>query len=425
MGADKTLIEGAYAAAGGGIDRTGHISALSEMSTKITDKIVAKADKRKKDFQAYMNWELNRDPGMNEEERKQLYKELQKKRLTYITGTGEDRAMLMGELADNKAQYEELDALKKTIAAKSNSVENGFADNTEWMGSVQGESVYQAMQGAPIKSEDGKWGYMIKDNEGGESFMTFNELDQLVKEQSFDSESNTLLHGMTYGEMQKSSKLSHASNPQFEYDQAYMKVKAQVNRANIRSLVEDEHIPGRTFKSDLSCMLDEACEDVTGGVTYQDLGITEDMLNVPGVDVTDGIQSDEAATIVDALTKNEGMVKKYLTTYFTNYVQQNWEAAAKNRKDYVLTEEQREKKLEEQIVEKVSGDKSPDQEGKESNFDQAFASHRAKMIQEHGMDYSKWTDFEFGDKKYHPFTKDDESANAHEIRMGSISVDDI
>tara|TARA_R100001594_G_C3994380_1_gene253142 strand:- start:198 stop:1025 length:828 start_codon:yes stop_codon:yes gene_type:complete len=272
------------------------------------------------------------------------------------------------------------------------------------------------MEGAPIKNEDGKWGYMIKDNEGGENFMTFHEINEIVKEQSFDSESNTLLHGMTYGEMEKSSKLSHASNPAFEYDQAYMKVKSQVNKANIRSLIEDEHIPGRNFKSDLTCMLDEACEDVVGGISYQDLGITEEMLNVPGVNVEDGISSDEAATIVDAVTKDTKMVKRYLTTYFTNYVQQNWQAAARNRKDYTLTEEEKEKDLEKQITEKGE---TGDQKEKRSDFNQAFASHRAKMIQEHGMDYSKWTNFEFNDKEYHPFTKDDEESGAQDQRVNT------
>ena len=45
------------------------------------------------------------------------------------------------------------------------------------------------------------------------------------------------------------------------------------------------------------------------------------------------------------------------------------------------------------------------------------------MIQQHGMDYSKWTDFEFNDEQYHPFTKDDEKSGAQDQR--AIDIDDM
>ena len=419
MGADKVLVEGAYAAAGGGIDKSAGITALSkagkEMGETITDTVKRRSDK----FKAYMDWELSKNPGLNEEERKELAKELGKKRMQYIMGSGEDRSVLMADLANDKHQYGKLDALKKDIAAKSNSTMDGFADNTEWMASEQGQSVYQAMQGAPIKNEDGQYGYMIKDNEGGESFQTIDQIHQLVREQSFDRESNELLHGYTVAEMEKSSKLLHGNNPEFGYDQAYMKIGAQVNKGNIRSLVHDEHIPGRSFYDDLQIMLQNN--------TYDSLGITavKDPTPGDGPDGGDNISPDDAKQIADSLLQNQKMTKQYLTTYFTNYVEQNWEAAAKNRKDYTLTEEQKEEELKEQISKDDSDDESLDQKGKRSDFKQAFASHRAKMIQEWGMDYKNWTDFKFNGETFHPFTEDDERANAHEIRMGTIGISDI
>ena len=414
MGADKVLVEGAYAAAGGGIDKSAGITALSQAGKDITKKVSDTIENRSEDFKDYMNWELNKNSGLNPEERKQLAKELQEKRMQYIMGSGEDRSMLMSDLANDKHQYGKLDALKKDIATKSNSTMDGFADNTDWMASDQGQSVYQAMQGAPIKNEDGQYGYMIKDNEGGESFQTIDQIHQLVREQSFDRESNELLHGYTVNEMDKSSKLLHGNDPEFGYDQAYMKIGSQVNKGNIRSLVHDEHIPGRSFYTDLQTMLQNN--------TYDSLGITavEDPTPGDGPDGGDSISPDDAKQIADSLLQNQQMTKQYLTTYYTNYVEQNWEAAAKNRKDYNSTEEQKEEVLEKQIVK----EKTPQgQEDQESDFEQAFASHRARMIQEHGMDYSKWTNFTFNDKDYHPFTKDDEKSGAQDQR--AIGIDDI
>ena len=344
MGADKVLIEGAYAAAGGGIDKSAGITALSQAGKDITTKISETIEERSEKFKDYMNWELNKNPGLNPEERKELAKELQTKRMQYITGTGEDRSILMSDLANDKHQYGKLDALKKDVAAKSNSTMDGFGDNTEWMASEQGQSVYQSMQGAPIKNEDGQYGYMIKDNEGGEAFKTVDQIHQLVREQSFDRESNELLHGYTVNEMDKSSKLLHGNDPQFGYDQAYMKIGSQVNKGNIRSLVHDEHIPGRSFYTDLQTMLQNN--------TYETLGITgvEDPTPGDGPDGGDNISEDDAKQIADSLLQNQKMTKQYLTTYYTNYVEQNWDAAAKNRKDYTLTEEQKEKDLKKQIT---------------------------------------------------------------------------
>tara|TARA_Y100000593_G_C4320248_1_gene343420 strand:+ start:5107 stop:6357 length:1251 start_codon:yes stop_codon:yes gene_type:complete len=413
MGADKVLVEGAYAAAGGGIDRSEGFSALSAAGKRVGEELSKDIEKKSKEFKDYMDWELNKNPGLNPEERKQLAEELQKKRMQYITGDGEQRSMMMSDLANDKHQYGKLDALKKDIAAKSNSTMDGFADNTEWMASEQGQSVYQAMQGAPIKNEDGQYGYMIKDNEGGQSFQTIDQIHQLVREQSFDRESNELLHGYTISEMEKSSKLLHGNNPEFGYDQAYMKIGAQVNKGNIRSLVHDEHIPGRSFYDDLQIMLQNN--------TYDSLGITavEDPTPGDGPDGGDNISPDDAKQIADSLLQNKNMTKQYLTTYFTNYVEQNWGAAAKNRKDYTLTEEQKQKELEDQISKDDSSETSVEQEGKRSDFEQAFASHRAKMIQEHGMDYSKWTNFEFNGEQYHPFTKDDEKSGAQDQRVNT------
>ena len=419
MGADKVLVEGAYAAAGGGLDTTSGITAMSETSKDILDKTTETIEKRSEAFKEYMQWELNKNPGMNEEERKQLAARLKKERLNYITGTGEDRSKAMADLANDKHQYGKLDELKKDIAARSNSTLDGFGDNTEWMASEQGQSVYQAMQGAPIKNDDGQYGYMIKDNEGGESFQTIDQIHKIVREQSFDRESNELLHGYTSSEMEKSSKLLHGNEPEFGYDQAYMRIGSQVNRGNIRSLVHDEHIPGRSFYTDLQEMLKNN--------TYESLGITgvKDPTPGDGPDGGDNISDDDAKIIADSLLQDQKLTKTYLTTYFTNYVEQNWEAAAKNRKDYTLTEEQKQKELEEQISKDDSSETSVEQEGKRSDFEQAFASHRAKMIQEWGMDYSKWTNFEFNGEQFHPFTKDDEKSNAHEMRAGTISISDI
>ena len=104
MGADKVLVEGAYAAAGGGIDRSEGFSALSAAGKRVGEELSKDIEKKSKEFKDYMDWELNKNPGLNPEERKQLAEELQKKRMQYITGDGEQRSMMMSDLANDKHQ---------------------------------------------------------------------------------------------------------------------------------------------------------------------------------------------------------------------------------------------------------------------------------------------------------------------------------
>ena len=66
--------------------------------------------------------------------------------------------------------------------------------------------------------------------------------------------------------------------------------------------------------------------------TYESLGIKDRKVKrfdpTPDTPVT----PEDAMVIADNLLKNERLTKKYLTTYFTNYAEQNWIQAAKNRK---------------------------------------------------------------------------------------------
>jgi len=337
--ADQNLIRGAYLAAGGGIDRSKIYKARQDIAGAAFDQLNKMVKERSDEFKEYMQFELDRDPGLNEESRRQLYNELMDKKLDYIRGNGEERSMLMGELSDKKAQYDDLDELREEIALRANDSKTGFASNNVWMASKQGQSIFNAMQGAPIEQEvNGRkvYGYMISDNDGKgtESFMTTEQIRNLVEEQSFSGEAQDALNELTTSAIQQSSSLMHANNPEFQYDQVSMSIANFLDNANLRSVKYDNIIQGRSLHGDLKCMLDEKCTDVESSISYQDLGITEEMLNVPGVKISDGISSDEAETIVDELFKDDAMTKQYATTYFTNYVKQNWDAAAKNRKDY-------------------------------------------------------------------------------------------
>lgn len=334
MAADPTLVRGAYLAAGGGIDKTKEYAAYNQLANTAFTQLNTLVKERSDEFKEYMKFELERDPGLNEEERGVLYNDLLGKRMDYITGTGQERGVLMGELASKKAQYDELDLLKKEIALKANDSKTGFASNNIWMASKQGQSIFNAMQGAPVEQEvNGRkvYGYMISDNKGDESFMTTEQIRNLVNEQSFDGGAQDALNELTTSAIEQSSKLIHANNPEFQYDQVSMSIGNALDQANLRSVKYDNIIQGRSLYDDLQ----EVIQNQTyKGLGLQDFGLDMDQVKAMDPDGDGTISDDDAREIVDKLFEDEAITKQYATTYFTNYVKQNWDAAAKNRKDY-------------------------------------------------------------------------------------------
>ena len=336
MAADPNLIRGAYLAAGGGIDKSKEYAAYSELANTAFTQLNNLVKERSDEFKEYMKFELERDPGLNEEERGVLYNDLLGKRMDYIMGSGQERGVLMGELASKKAQYDELDLLKKEIALKANDSKTGFASNNIWMASKQGQSIFNAMQGAPIEQEiNGRkvYGYMISDNDGKgtESFMTTEQIRSLVNEQSFDGGAQDALNELTTSAIEQSSKLIHANNPEFQYDQVSMAIGNALDQANLRSVKYDNIIQGRSLYSDLQEVIKNQTYE---GLGLQDFGLDMEMVKAMDEDGDGQISKDDAREIVDKLFEDDATTKQYATTYFTNYVKQNWDAAAKNRKDY-------------------------------------------------------------------------------------------
>jgi len=404
---------GAYAAAGGNF--RGYRGWRKFDFSKQADEAQQKIDERTQEFQKYMDWELSRNPGLNDEERKELTKNLRAKRMEYINSSVEERAMIMNDLKEYQNQYAQLDVLKKDIANKSqdpNQLENNVG--SEFMASPTGQSIAVAMQGSPIENDRKQIGYMIKNDAGEEVFMTVNEINKLVEENTFDNQSSARISGgivdVNKDNAQKLNPEDKSQNNKYDYDMNYKKASDIVDNGKFKSLVFDEHVGGRTFYNDLQEMLINN--------TYGDLGIDSEDVNDPTPKTP--ITEEDAKIIADEMVKNESLTKEYLKTYLANTGEQVWiknggalsdETAAPLIQTY-LSQRQSSKNVMENTLDKIE-----QQREKDKGFDNKFAEHRTEMINKYGMDYSKWEDFDFDGKPYHPFTKDDINLGARVARQ--------
>jgi len=103
----------------------------------------------------------------------------------------------------------------------------------------------------------------------------------------------------------------------FDYDDYQFKIKTEIiNNGNLHSLIYDTHVPtkGGSFYTDLQ-------ERLTNG-TYEELGIANE--NVIDPTPKTPITPEDAKIIADELIKDDSVISDYLSTYFANYMQNQY-----------------------------------------------------------------------------------------------------
>jgi hypothetical protein len=178
----------------------------------------------------------------------------------------------------------------------------------------------------------GTWNLNIDSQTGKQSthktWMSIEEVEELVKENSVDTQSKGAIETMVAQSALTASELQVGENSEFNYQKNYNTVRAQIiEKGNLQSLANNKIIEGRTFKTDLF--------DAISDVTYEELNIEQS--SIAGLSLTkeqieemdpskgDGkITPVDAGVILNEIMNNEDMLKDYLAEYYTNFMEQNW-----------------------------------------------------------------------------------------------------
>jgi hypothetical protein len=401
MGADATLVKGAGLAAGGGIEDYGLAAAkgLTGISTKLGEATGEAIQERHDRFQKYADWYLAGKKGtVPHREYEQLEDDLRKRRNQFIWGGKTDRAMLIRELDEEQVERENIEKVKKKTAESAKDDVNGVGANPAWTSSTQGQSLVNALQNPPVWREDEggnkRLFYPITNNDGEREYLTYDQISNLIDENSADPETRSVIDASVENaaEEGKQAGVSDAElgfDSVYNYEFNYRKNKNIVNKGNLNALtnIEGAIVPGRTFRTDVESWLMENDYQALGLV-----GIGNDPISKKRMkDPTPGdgkITEADAKIITDKLLKNKFLSKRYVTSYMTNYTEQNW-IKAKNQ----------------------ARDSRSNTRGKGSaaseDFDKAFAKHRQNMIDQHGEDYDSWTNFTFRGEEFNPYTTED------------------
>tara|TARA_Y100000004_G_scaffold96046_2_gene107601 strand:+ start:8509 stop:9636 length:1128 start_codon:yes stop_codon:yes gene_type:complete len=351
--ADESLIRGAYHAAaadssvGGGIARSKAVSKIGQDLVQkgigLAEEYRAAKQKEKEEKEALgKTYDLNAQKVLDNsdlpyEEWSALYDQLQAKREDYINGDKKQKAESIRDLNMKAKDYADYKSFRMDLSAAQKDKTAGISAG--WQGEDR-EAIMAVLEstpnlvqkpcvdddGNPVDDcpDKGRMGVMV-----GDDWMDITTLNSKLKENMIDVGSRDLLNVYSTQAKVDSKNIQYGQNGDFNYDSAYEEIYQNVvgKSQNIKSLVHDEMIGGRSFYSDLMGRLQDQ--------KYEDLGIDEETINnIEGIDPSDGIDADEASLIANTLINDStysDQLKIELAEYFTGHVQNNWNNAASSR----------------------------------------------------------------------------------------------
>lgn len=310
---------------------------------------------------------------MTEDEYSSLTKELEGDRELFINASKEEKAILLNNMETKRDEIENVKTFRTTLSVSATD-EDGVMGNPNWLLSNEGMEYKDILSGSKSMIEqEGKYGYMMYDSSiqedrklrlteletelliatdsgedvsgikteietltneinqvdidprGDQVFKSVYDMEQTIKHQSFDREINNKAMEFATNAQTLGSQVPQGSQASFNYESTYQLVENEIiSKGNIRSLMEDKHIGGQSWEQYMVEALSIA--------TYEDLGVDLTSLGIDAetladLDPTKGdnkITSSDIDGIMMALKNNKEMTKDYLTTYYTNFVQQNY-----------------------------------------------------------------------------------------------------
>jgi len=328
---DVNLIKGAYTAAGGGIKDLGLAGskALTKISDKFMDVAVDEVESRSSEFEDYMNFELEKDPGLNEQEYKAKYEELMSQRSRFILGDNITRGEMLREMKQYNAQVTRLDDAKKDL------VEGAKEDSDflkGWGFSPEARAIGKQLKNGKSVMHNGKLGYFVDIPGFGREFYAADDLDNIREQYSFDQTSSDVLLSLAAKAKEEGNRVALMDFNQykpFDFETTYKLVKSNLtNRGSIHSLATHE-IGTNVFKDDLINYLSRK--------TYSDLGVQTptSIGRIPSnvlkkMDPTKGddmITPKDAKIIFNNLMADKSLARKTLTNYYTAYVENQYNSS--------------------------------------------------------------------------------------------------
>ena len=309
MAVDQTLIQGAYRA--NAPQKLVGVEGISKITDSITgavkDYISAKSEQK-----AILNaeWDKYAEDVLNNsdlvgDQYEALYDDVMSGKSDYANADKKGRDLIKRNLASMADDYDEYKTLREDVAINLDDYSPAFKTSEE------GKAYLDILKGDGKKliQQDGRLGIEVN----GE-FKSISSIKQELDQNKIDDTSIEALESFRV--------VARDSTKPFDREGTERDIMNNlVSKGSYKSLKNDEIIPGRTFIEDLQEKLELN--------TYKDLEVTDEYFKDSEGNLIEGVNSDNKITSVEAkniiahLEKDEDLMKKIMTEYYTNYIEQN------------------------------------------------------------------------------------------------------
>ena len=311
MAIDQSLIRGAYSANKPIVTSSGVAEGLSSLGESVTGLQQSMLDREKEKTQKYSDEydaftrQILDGSDLQGEELGKLHDNLKNQRDVYINAEPREQAIMRQDLNIMYEDYAKLEDIKDKFAGLDGRSEvSQYFTNSE-----VGKQVIDVLKNPSkyMETKDGRIGFQV-----GDEFLTVSKINDLVDSGIKDTDFSQYAEDI-------SVKLAGDLEEAYEYDElkdgVRLNIQSYIYKAkNLNSLINDELVPGRVFKTDLI----EALEDKT----YSSLGITNEDLKNAKVNINDGLSEQEIENIINYVSSSkEG--KNLLTDYYTEVIRYN------------------------------------------------------------------------------------------------------
>ena len=326
MAVDTTLIRGAYRAnapmgAPGAKLATDIADAITAPAKAFIDKKVADKKLANAEWDKFAEDVLNNsDLAGNQYE--SLYNDIMAGKGDYANADKKTKDLMKRNLVAMAGDYDEYKTLREDVAINLDDYSPAFKSSPE------GQAYLDILKGEGKKliQKDGRLGIKVNGK-----FKSISSIKQELNKNKIDDISIEALESFRI--------VAKDSTKPFDRENTERDIMNNlVSKGSYNSLKNDEIIPGRTFIEDLQEKLELN--------TYKDLGITDEYFKDSEGNLIEGVNSDNKITSVEAkniiahLEKDEDLMKKIMTEYYTNYIEQNSSNVIDPAKNGGMTKEQ-------------------------------------------------------------------------------------
>lgn len=304
MAVDTTLVQGAYEANKPqkviGVDEIDNIGgAVSGLMNQYMADKKAQHTKHSEEYETYAQ-DVLANSDLVGDQYEALYDELMTGKDDYANSDKKNRDLKLRDLQAMSSDYEDYKALREEVAVNIKDYSPSFTNSEEgkmYLEILKGEGKTLANNNGRIGVEvDGEW-------------KSISSIKQELDNHKIDKTSQDTLEAFRIKEQGDSTPFNRKKT-------RTSILNGLIANGSYESLKNDEIIPGRVFINDLA-------EDLMNN-TYGNLGITvDDLAEVEGVNISDGIDVDEAENIISHLEANETEMKEIMADYYTTYLENN------------------------------------------------------------------------------------------------------